>query len=180
MQGFINYLVSEDVIISNQVKMKKYLFEKGIFRYQMIYNKLKESKRKLSDDHLHDFYRFDIRVRRLLFKYLTAYEIILRAKVLNNAQSGHSKIEKLNFGKLIDQYYGNDEELINVKIIRNFVMHHRMIQLMPIQRVLLGINIMLNKLDRKKFIIEMNETTNELLLIYRFYDDEGEVKYGMG
>lgn len=86
----------------------------------------------------------------------------------------------MDFGKLIDKYYENDINLVNVKTIRNYVMHHRMIQLMRLDKILLGINTMLQKLDNKKFIIELMSLSNGLMLIYEFYNVEGEIKYGMG
>lgn len=180
MSKIISYHLKDKVEITDIEKFNQFIDDKSAYRYKMIYERLVKSNLNLSDEHLHDFYRYDIRIRRLLFKYLTAYEIKLRGRVLNNITTGYLKVERMDFGKLIDRYYENDINLVNVKTIRNYVMHHRMIQLMPLDKVLLGINTMLQKLDSGKFIIELMSLSKDLMLIYEFYHIKGEIKYGMG
>lgn len=93
MKKNLSYQLEDKVEITDIKKFNQFINDKSIYRYKMIYEHLVRSKLNLSDDHLHDFYRYDIRVRRLLFKYLTAYEIKLRGKVLNSITTGYLEVE---------------------------------------------------------------------------------------
>jgi|GEM_PF-2084338 len=179
MDNFVNKLHTLDVEVKDEALLNKYLHEKSVYRYNLILDQLLKAKRKICDNHLHDFYKYDLRVRRLLFKYLTPYEIKLRAKVLNENSQCQDYIENLDFGRLIKEFYNNDEDHKKVKKLRNYVFHHRMLQLCPMIEIIEGINSMLKKLDKSKFISELNNLSENLLLIYRFKVKDDIVEYDL-
>ncbi len=166
-----------NVTITNQEKMLRYLSEKSHYRYNLILEKLMKYCPDLSDTNLHDFYRYDIRLRRLLFKYLTAYEISLRGRILNSISEGFERVESLSFGQLIDQYYSDQKDLSKVKDLRNLIFHHRMIQLEDEVKVVSILDIMLRDLNRDKFYNELERLKEELSLIKAFTIIDGSIKY---
>lgn len=174
---FIEKLEKEKIVIRDKQKLIYYLEEKSVYRYTQILEMMLTFHRPLSDIHLNDFYRYDVRIRRLLFKYLTAYEISLRGQVLNNLREGHDTVERLTFGQLIDKYYPSELGLKKVKDLRNKIFHHYMIQLLDIKDVIGSINIMLDRLDRKKFLNELLEKQRELSLIKAFIIDGDKIMY---
>lgn len=180
IKDFINILIDEGCIIEDKIKMENYLKEKSVYRYRQIYKSLRETEEIITDSNLHDYYIYDIRVRRLLFKYLTAYEISLRGNILNELDSNHEIVDNYSFGKLVNLYYKNEISYDNVRLLRNQVMHHKMIQLCDESVVLNGINSMLDKMDKKKFLSELNSKKKNLDLLGYYYEYRGVVKYGMG
>lgn len=174
---FYRKLKQNNVVVKDEIKLQKYIEEKSLFRYSQILNKLLLFQKPLIDSHLHDFYRYDIRLRRLLFKYLTVYEIKLRGKILNNINDGFEKVENLSFGQLIDQYYSNQPDLIKVKDLRNLIFHHRMIQLEDETQIIQATDIMLRNLNRDKFYNELEKLKEDLFLIKAFTIVEGTIKY---
>jgi hypothetical protein len=170
-------MIESNVKITDEEKLNTYVTEKSWFRYNQILDKMLSFKVTLSDVNLHDYYRYDIRLRRLLFKYLTAYEIKLRGKVLNSIKEGFEKVECLSFGQLIDQYYFDQPDLVKVKDLRNLIFHHRMIQLEDECEVIEAINIILKKLKREKFYSELEMLKEDLLLVKAFFITDENIKY---
>lgn len=177
MEKKLNNFTKHNVLITDAKKLNRYLNEKSYYRYNQILEKLLEFNRPLTDVHLNDFYKYDIRLRRLLFKYLTAYEIMLRGKVLNENVDKCEQIEKLTFGQLIELYYPKQTKLKLVKNLRNMIFHHRLIQLLDEKEVIKSIQIMLEKLNKEKFYKELEGLTKHLILIKIFKISDGKIKY---
>lgn len=166
--GFMEELRKANVVITDEFKLTEYLREKSAYRYTQILNMLLSFNRPITDIHLNDFYRYDVRIRRLLFKYLTAYEISLRGQVLNSLKEGHKEVENLTFGQMLDKHYSSDQKIKKVKDLRNKIFHHNMIQLLDTNIVIESINIMLERMDKQKFANEIIEKLKDLKLIKAF------------
>lgn len=62
---FHRKLEINNIFIKDGNRLIRYLEEKSQYRYNHILFKIILYQKQLTDSHLHDFYRYDIRLRRL-------------------------------------------------------------------------------------------------------------------
>lgn len=183
---FLKYFIQKGLKIKTSLEdFKINLERKGNKRYYDIFEKLYKVQKDLTDQDLHDFYRYDIRVRRFLYRYITPIEVYYRAQVANENFDETAEIEELTFYQLINRYYNDNKNLSDIKELRNYVMHFRMIQLIDEDVICNLMNILFSELRNHgygfKFKNRMIELAKDLNLIYRYYIKEsGEIIYGMG
>ncbi len=118
----------ERIYIQDEETFKKYLKLKGIERIKKAYMILKPHLKKVTDKDIADIYKYDLRLRRNIYYYITMFEVFLRAQLSNNFTkddfdlnkydliSGDSLFEILEestFGKLIGLYEDLKEHQID-------------------------------------------------------------------
>lgn len=148
------------MIFNNQDEEKhcnKYLDLKGIQYHYFFVELIGLSENgKIEYSKVSDMYRYDKKIRNVLYKYISSLEEKIRAYIANNYKLLKNKIPKsnkkitisenlqeLNFGKLIEKFLKLDNEftekvfpnqnghlkenLLAVKILRNVVSHHKIL-----------------------------------------------------
>jgi len=118
----------ERIYIQDEETFKKYLKLKGIERIKKACMILKPHLKKVTDKDIADIYKYDLRLRRNIYYYITMFEVFLRAQLSNNFTkddfdlnkydliSGDSLFEILEestFGKLIGLYEDLKEHQID-------------------------------------------------------------------
>lgn len=108
-------------------------FEKGVYVFDDIYEYLKDVEKQeyITDSDLMNRYRYDINIRRVLFKYLTYLEVSLKGYLINANKNKKSKVAHITFGQLkthLDQHYpGEYEDMLDITNLRNKVFHHHLV-----------------------------------------------------
>lgn len=119
---------SERIYIQDEDNFKTYLKLKGIERIKKAYFVLEPHIKKVTDRDIADIYKYDLRLRRNIYYYITMFEVYLRAQLSNNygkeefdlnkydLHSGGSLfdiLEESTFGKLIGLYEDLSEREID-------------------------------------------------------------------
>lgn len=118
----------ERIYIQDEENFKTYLKLKGIERIKKACKILEPHMKVITDKDVGDIYKYDLRLRRNIYYYITMFEVYLRAQLSNNfskddfdlnrydMNSGDTLFEILEestFGKLIGLYDDLTEEQID-------------------------------------------------------------------
>ncbi|ERJ12272.1 Abi family protein [Haloplasma contractile] len=77
----------QGIIIKDEIEFKKWLTIKGIKRYSKVIDILQQHTGNITDEHIYDLYRYDIRLRRNIIYYLTMLEVYMRAFINNRYEN---------------------------------------------------------------------------------------------
>ncbi len=143
------------ITITDEEQFILYLNLKGVKRIRNVYYVIAAHKQQVTSEDIRDLYKYDLRLRRDIYYYLTMYEVYLRAQLSNNFQAKDLKLrqnenlfyylEHSTFHRLIELYKKIDEKTIDeifsfslskkeflrrvtaIKKFRNAVFHHNFI-----------------------------------------------------
>lgn len=119
----------ERIYIQDPDNFKTYLKLKGVERIKKACNVLTPYMKKVTDRDIADIYKYDLRLRRNIYYYITMFEVYLRAQLSNNFQkkdfdlnkydlgsndSLFEILEESTFGKLIGLYQDLKEHEIDI------------------------------------------------------------------
>ncbi len=124
MNDLVYYEYLSKVKVDNLEKLHKYCTEKGYNRFDKMAKILFEHSDYVTDEDLHNYDKYDILLRRVLYEYITLFEINLRAILTNEDKS--LDYDEMSLGSLIHKKYKGRPEFSNLEIIkelRNSVMH---------------------------------------------------------
>jgi len=179
---YLDKLTSNKVSVDDVENLRLYCERKGLERYIRITEFLYEYDLASIED-VHDFYKYDIKLRRFFYKYITALEVELRARVINMDVMSYSDVEDLSFSVLVKKILGI-YDLKDVIYIRNKTMHFRLLQLLNRNRICRGVETLFSKLptqnDRNEFLDELNDISINNNLPHFTLTSEGRCRYEMG
>ncbi len=119
----------ERIYIQDPETFKTYLKLKGIERIKKACIIISPYLRKVTDKDIADIYKYDLRLRRNIYYYITMFEVYLRAQLSNNFEKADFDLNKYDlqsrdslfeileestFGKLIGLYEDLKEHQIDI------------------------------------------------------------------
>lgn len=112
MDNFIGLIIDENDLD----EFKRHLQLKGYERYQSIFNYLLKSESNVTYKKLSHYYRYDIRIRRVLYKSITLLETSMKAYI-NNKYKGYG-ITFNNYKEKFEKIFDNNIKFSHINEIK--------------------------------------------------------------